>query len=103
MTKAQELFEASRNINRFEAELHECIGEDFPYDDFTYDWYDESLEIFGLPKERDLTEDELARLRDFGFGQVWTHTRKDSSYADNGLDARRAAGERHYSLIETAP
>lgn len=88
-SKAAALVEAAYKLERAEAELGETLVG-IGYDHYTYDDYDDSLEIYGVTAGRELTSEELARLKAFGFGQVWTHTQL----------ARCLGGddERHYRL-----
>ena len=53
----------------------------------TTDWYDNSIEIFGLPVGFVLTAEQKAAVLAFGFNCFWTHEHPDK---------KREPGERFY-------
>jgi hypothetical protein len=74
-TCADKMWAAQMEFGNFEDDLcNVCIAADIPFEDFTHDWYDASIELYGVPAKYKLTEDQQKALWDFGFFGCWTHT-----------------------------
>ena len=65
--------------------LRELLGEE-SFEDTTYDWYDSSVEIFGVKADLVLTEEQQQALWKAGFDRCWTHLGPNT----------RQPGERYY-------
>ena len=74
--------------------LRQILG-DGGWEDFTADYYDGSIEVYGVG-DHALTEGQQTAFREMGFSRMWTH--KDTK--DGGRDK---AGERYYQLAEPTP
>lgn len=77
MTKmlSTRLFEANWAAGLVEEEVCDFLNEvlgDGTWEDFTSDWYDRSIEIFGV--KYGLTPEQQERLWSQGFHRCWTHT-----------------------------
>ena len=75
-TKADELFDLQRRVSIAEYSLTELFEtfNNFEWEDFTYDSYDYSLELFGVRDGYIFTKEDLNELVKYGFKQLWTHT-----------------------------
>lgn len=95
LTKADILFDLQLKISSAEYELtnmFEKFSASFDWEDFSYDYYDHSLEIFRVPEEFGFNKEDLNMLRNYGFAQVWIHTRQKNS------DKFDTVGTRYYNL-----
>jgi len=87
MTLASQLFEATRIQDKLDTELFEKLwfilsGKTFeetydlknfmPFEDFTYDYYDSSVEIKDI-EVFELTEEQQEKIWELGFFQCWIH------------------------------
>lgn len=92
MGKADDLFDAQLRMARCEGMVHDLIeivlGD--AWADITYDYYDASMEIYGVPAGRVLSETEQALFWAEGFQKIWTH--------EHEKEARRP-GERFYAAV----
>ena len=99
-TKADDLFHLQILTMKAETELVELL-ESFPppfnWSDFKYDYYDFSLEIFGVPDTFKLCGEIANKLHDYGFHKVWTHKVNNKEEYTN-LKPRRQQGERFYTI-----
>lgn len=92
MTPAEQMWRAEMIFSQFEMDLHEvCEHFAIPYQDWTHDHYDSSLELYGFIPGYVLSEDQQRALFRFGFWQVWTHTAQRHDPEDE---------EHHYSQRE---
>lgn len=69
-----------------------CLGEELTevfceWERFTFDYYDMSFEVFGIPEGFVCSTEHIDRFRKLGFAHFWTHT----------ADKPRLAGEKYYS------
>lgn len=91
---AERLFDAERNRAGVEDEVDNLLtlilGDG--YDHFTHDWYDASIEIYGVGEGVALTLEQRSALWDAGFSICWTHTELTRSHP-------RHEGERCYSTF----
>jgi len=73
---AQRMWNAQLQVDQYKDQLCDLHNKILPdnWSDFTTDYYDESLEIFGVAKNIELSKDILKQLKWFGFCRVWTHT-----------------------------
>lgn len=72
MTIAQQLFEAHHAYASVESVLSErlfAIYGDDGFEDFTHDYYDDSIEVYNCKPSTDAYE----QLRAMGFRLVWQH------------------------------
>jgi hypothetical protein len=77
--------------------LFETFPPPFDWSDYSYDYYDGSLEIYGVPEIFELCEESLSKLKEFGFRIIWLHT-VDSKKLYTNQTPRHEQGERYYSL-----
>jgi hypothetical protein len=94
LTLADRLWAAERAASRGEDELLDILQSILGdrWDDFTTDYYDRSIEIFGVPADFVLDDAGQLALREAGFHRAWTHVD----------DLRRSGGEkgeRAYGLL----
>ena len=76
MSEAGKLFEAYYAKESAESRLCDLLsGMGIQWDDFHYDPYDSSLEIYACSPDYVMPIEHKEKLREWGFGQVWTHTR----------------------------
>ena len=96
LTKADELFnlQLKTSIAEFElTEMFEQFSDPFTWEDFGYDHYDCSLEIYGVPENYQFEREDLNLLANYGFRQVWTHVcNKDNRTLGH------EKGEQYYNL-----
>ena len=102
-TKADELFDLQIFVMKADGELGDMLdslSKPFDWSDFSYDYYDYSLEIYGVPDSYKLCGGDAKKLKEYGFHQVWTHCVNNK--ADYGASAspnnRKQKGERFYKL-----
>ena len=69
-TLADQLF----NIDIVKCGITDKLDDILPkeHSTYTYDYYDCSIEIYNI--NRDLLAEELQKIWDFGFWQIWTHS-----------------------------
>lgn len=92
-TKAGKMWSAYYEFLGYESELHDlCEEHSIPYQDWTHDAYDGSLELYGFPEKYLLSEDQQKVLWNFGFCAVWTHT----ASMQEGPKYRNPNDEEHY-------
>jgi hypothetical protein len=94
---ADRLWAAERAASRAEDELLDILQSILGdrWDDFTTDYYDRSIEIYGVPEDFVLDDAGQLALREAGFHRAWTH-----------VDLRRSGGEkgeRAYGLLPKEP
>lgn len=69
---AQRLFAAHRAEQNAEADLFDALSAaGVPWEDYSADWYDGSIELFGSGLQP--TDAALAALREAGFDRAWLH------------------------------
>lgn len=73
--RASVLYAHEEGVTRLEGELMDLLSG-FQWEDITYDAYDNSLEVYGVPSGYVLSTEQLRKLREFGFGTVYTHTQQ---------------------------
>ncbi len=91
MTKAEHMWKLQEELLTAESNLDEWVCDllgDQSVSCVEHDWYDSSLEIYGLEEDRILLEEELDQIWEYGFIRVWTHTVQSTS------------GKRHESNVE---
>lgn len=75
-TLADALFDAQLHVFNAEVDLIEHLEAtlgDGAWADFTYDYYDRSIEIYGV-KDQNLNKDQRKKFKELGFNIVWMHT-----------------------------
>lgn len=95
MTLADKLFEANRQRMLLEEQVGDILDRALgcgAWSDFDYDYYDRSIEIYGVTDGATMTGGAQEELRDAGFARAWTHVG----------DQRRQSGERYYRLVAEA-
>ena len=93
-TRAAKMWEAERKFVGLECEMEDILPDG--WENYTHDWYDSSVELYGI--DRELTSGELDALASFGFGQVWTHSEKWPR-GDGERHNKERNRERHYPAI----
>lgn len=82
---AQELFDAELTVNRLEDKIGEALEKvGISCEDFTYDHYDVSIEIYLYPAQAEPTREQLLKIKELGFGKVYWHP--DVSNGRRGSD-----------------
>lgn len=80
-TIAEGLFDAQLNImvaeSHLEEELDRIFGEDWPFDNYTYDYYDASIELKQFDINYNITDEQLSSILKLGFNQGWLVYRKN--------------------------
>lgn len=93
-TKADLMWDSQRVFDGYEMALHElCEQHKIPYQDWTHDSYDGSLELYGFMPGYKLSKAQQIALWAFGFWQCWTHTAKRHNAGDE---------EHHYSASKAS-
>lgn len=75
MTLAQELFDAQLKLFAADSKLYDLVetlglGED-GWEDWSYDHYDTSLELYGCPPELRLSDEAIAKVKEADFSIIW--------------------------------
>lgn len=89
---ADTLFDAERVLAKAEESLCDFLDGVFGktgWEDYAYDVYDRSVEVFGVPLGVQLSGDGLTMFRVAGFDRVWLHAH---------LTEKRMPGERFYGI-----
>jgi hypothetical protein len=90
---AQQLFDAQTAQNYAESAayrfLNELLGEG-GWCDYTVDYYDRSIEIFGVAQTLVLSDAQQAKLWAVGFDRCWTHVSQERGDNEEG-------GEKFYA------
>lgn len=79
---AQQLFDAKFASDRVEEEVCEMLWALLGkggYEDFTFDHYDRSIEIFGVKPDLVLTVEQQQGFWAHGFERCWTHVALERS------------------------
>lgn len=113
MSLAEELFTAMRQVYKQESALYDFIetlelGGD-GWQDWSYDDYDTSLEIYVVPPDRRLSEAAKAKALEAGFSIVWLNhvdgwetmysLHRDAEYrTDRGAPKERGEDYAHKQL-----
>jgi hypothetical protein len=101
-TKADELYDLQIFTIKAESELGDLLdslSRPFSWSDFSYDYYDYSLEVYGVSDSYKLCGEDAIKLKKYGFHQVWTHTvNNKNEYTNKSRPARQKEGERFYRL-----
>lgn len=97
MSIAEAFFMAQRAFATAERDVYglllALLGEK-GYSDFTADYYDESIEVYGVHPQLRLTDEQQAGLWAAGFRRCWTHTgteRRDDKVGECAYAAPRPA------------
>jgi hypothetical protein len=75
-TLAEQIFEHDGNLYRLEDDLFDlldAVGFGDSWSDWGRDYYDSSLELYGVPVEERLTEDGVKRLLGAGFSIIFVN------------------------------
>jgi hypothetical protein len=99
-SRAEDLFHLQILQLKIEAELCDLldsISTPFAWEDFSYDYYDNSLELYGVPDTYKLIGKDAGKLREFGFHRVWMHKVLSKTEYTN-TKPRKNQGERYYHL-----
>lgn len=89
--RAQILWEAELHFNQFEDDLYDRLGGDAvePFEYIGHDFYDQSIEIYGLKPSIELTDDDRTFIKREGFRTIY-HDRKGSPEHPNVKRLRAA-------------
>ena len=90
MTIARDIFEGGFAESR----LHEAMNDaDIPFERLSWDWYDDSLELHGVPSEFRLSETQLKALLDAGFSKVYINhcDNWETHYSEKNLQGWRVS------------
>lgn len=82
MSKAAEIWRAQTALDRAEEAVHYTVDAVIGggnWDDVRFDAADESLEIFGVPRNLVLSAEEQAAFWADGFKRLWTHEHKSKT------------------------
>lgn len=101
---AQRLFKVTLQLGLLEEALYRSCDEVFKdcWSDFGYDYYDESLEIYGINNDTRLTEAEALKLLDLGFGIIYVNHKDgfETHYSRSNLTGWRTTEARHRGIID---
>lgn len=93
-TLAEELFDNQIHTFNLEERLEDALDEilgDNEWSDYTYDYYDSSLEVYGCSIS--LNEEQRQEFSKLGFHQMWVH---ENTLKDSEIGGR--SKETYYSL-----
>ncbi len=81
MSLADQLFYAQRDLSTLETELEEHLNVLYNqrWDAYTFDRYDESLEVYGV---QPLRPEDVEMARPLGFKKIWQHPGKSQCFVD---------------------
>lgn len=100
---AQRLFKVTLQLGLLEEALYRSCDEVFKdcWSDFGYDYYDESLEIYGINNDTRLTEAEALKLLELGFGIIYVNHKDgfETHYSRSNLTGWRTTEARHRGII----
>ena len=99
-SRAEDLFHLQILQLKIEAELCDLLDnlpKPFSWEDFSYDYYDSSLELYGVSDTYKLCSKDAEKLRGFGFSRVWMHKVLSKNDYTN-TKPRKHQGERYYHL-----
>jgi len=99
-SRAEDLFHLQILQIKIDAELCDLLDsllKPFAWEDFSYDYYDYSLEIFGVPDTYKMCGKDAAKLKEFGFHRVWMHKVLSKNEYTN-TQTKQNQGERYYHL-----
>lgn len=61
--------------------------DDIPFDDCGWDWYDNSLEIYGCRDEFEFTPEQLSKIWEYGFTRIFVNCPSQGKYYRKGFDS----------------
>lgn len=92
-TNAEDLYMKFHEYKRLESNLWDFLQDEviqldldhMPFDDVGWDWYDNSLEIYGCSDEFIFTPIELEKIWNYGFDRIYVNCPSQGKYYQKGL------------------